>query len=102
MRQRAPESIYACLLPLVLIAVLVFTMSPAQADPAAASKCRGSLGPEARRIYDSAAPQVTPRADLRDVLKQRTRSLVLAGKVQRATAPDSAEEAAHCLRVLQK
>lgn len=72
------------------------------ADQAAATKCRAGLDPEAQLIYDTVYPQVTPTTVIRDVLKQQTRSLVLAGKVKRATARDSAKAAGECFRQLRQ
>jgi hypothetical protein len=68
----------------------------------AAPQCRAGLAPEAQLIYDTAFPLVTPTAVIRDVLKSQTRSLVLAGKVKRATARDNAKAAGQCFRLLRQ
>jgi hypothetical protein len=88
---------------LILIAALLL-VAPLQAfaDPAAAVKCLASLDPEAQLIYDTVLPLVTPTTVIRDVIKQQTRSLVLAGKVKRATARDSAKAAGQCFRILRQ
>ncbi len=88
---------------LVLIAAILL-VAPLQAfaDPAAAVKCRAGLAPDAKLIYDAAFPLVTPTTVIRDVLKQQTRSLVIAGKVKRATARDNAKAAGECLRLLRQ
>jgi len=87
----------------ILIAALLL-VAPLQAfaDPAAAVKCRASLAPDAKLIYDTVSPLVTPTTVIRDVIKQQTRSLVLAGKVKRATARDSAKAAGECFRLLRQ
>ncbi len=87
-----------------LIIATILTAVPLQAfaDPAAAVKCRTGLSPEAKLIYDTASPLVTPTTVIRDVLKQQTRSLVMAGKVKRATARDSAKAAGACFRLLRQ
>jgi hypothetical protein len=87
----------------ILIAAMLLTVpSLAFADPAAATKCRANLTPEAQLIYDTSSPLLTPTTIIRDVIKQQTRSLVLAGKVKRATAPDSAKAAGECFRMLRQ
>lgn len=87
----------------ILIAALLL-VAPLQvfADPAAAVKCQASLAPEAKLIYDTVLPLVTPTTVIRDVVKQQTRSLVMAGKVNRATARDSAKAAGECFRLLRQ
>ena len=87
----------------ILIAALLLA-APLQAfaDPAAAVKCQANLAPEAKLIYDTVFPLVTPTTVIRDVIKQQTRSLVLAGKVKRATARDSAKAAGECFRLLRQ
>jgi hypothetical protein len=87
----------------ILIAALLL-VAPLQAfaDSAAAVKCRAGLDPEAQLIYDRVLPLVTPTTVIRDVIKQQTRSLVIAGKVKRATARDSAKAAGECFRVLRQ
>ena len=81
---------------IVIAAILLVAPLQAFADPAAATKCRASLDPEAALIYDTVFPLVTPTTVIRDVIKQQTRSLVFAGKVKRATARDSAKAAGEC------
>ena len=87
----------------LLIAAMFVTLPHAAfADAAAAAKCQAGLPPEARLIYDSTYPLVTPNTVIRDVIKQQTRSLVMAGKVKRSTARDSAEAAGECFRLLRQ
>jgi hypothetical protein len=87
-----------------LLFALVLLVLPlrASADPSAAAKCRTGLNPEAQLIYDTVFPLVTPTTVIRDVVKQQTRSLVLAGKVKRATARDSAKAAGQCFRLFRQ
>ena len=86
----------------LLTMIIVVAPHTAFADAAAAAKCQAGLAPEARLIYDSTFPLVKQDTVLRDVLKQQTRSLVLHGKVKRATARDSAEAAGQCFRLLRQ
>jgi hypothetical protein len=86
----------------LLAALLLAPPLQAFADPAAAVKCQASLDPEAKLIYDTVSPLVTPTTVIRDAIKQQTRSLVIAGKVNRATARDSAKAAGECFRMLRQ
>jgi len=87
---------------ILIAAILLLAPLQAFADPAAARKCRTGLDPEAKLIYDTVFPLVTPTTVIRDVIKQQTRSLVFAGKVKRATARDSAKAAGECFRLLRQ
>ena len=93
------KSVFAAL---AIAAILLTMPMQAMADAAAAAKCRAKLDPEAQLIYDTVAPLVTPTTVIRDVLKQQTRSLVIAGKVSRATARDSATAAGQCFRAARQ
>jgi hypothetical protein len=87
---------------ILIAAMLLAAPLQAFADPPAAAKCRASLDPEPKLIYDTVFPLVTPTTVIRDVIKQQTRSLVLAGKIKRATARDSAKAAGECFRTLRQ
>lgn len=71
------------------------------ADPAAASACANTLAPEAKTIYEAAAPKMTPTTDMRDLLKSTTFSLMMQGEVKAADARPAATAAAGCLRDLK-
>jgi len=86
----------------LIAAILLLGSSRAFADPAAAAKCRASLAPDGKLIYDAAFPLITPTAVIRDVLKQQTRSLVFAGKVKRSTARANATAAGKCFLLLRQ
>jgi hypothetical protein len=73
----------------------------AWADQASAQACAKTLQPEAVTIYRDSAPEVTPGTDLRSLLKIRVKALVMAGRVQRATAHASAVSAYGCLKRLK-
>jgi hypothetical protein len=87
---------------ILIAAMLLVVPLQAFADSAAAVKCRAGLAPDAKLIYDTVFPLVTPTTVIRDVLKQQTRSLVIAGKVKRATARDNAKAAGECFRLLRQ
>jgi hypothetical protein len=87
---------------ILIAAILLVAPLQAFADQAAAAKCQAGLDPEAKLIYDTVYPLVTPTTVISDVIKQQTRSLVFAGKVKRATARDSAKAAGECFRQLRQ
>jgi hypothetical protein len=70
------------------------------ADTAAANSCAAKLPKDAKTIFDTTLPKVTPGADLRELLTTNTRSLAISGAVARSTARDSATAAAQCLRLV--
>jgi hypothetical protein len=74
--------------------------SRGHADTAAANSCAANLPKDAKTIFDTTLPKVTPGADLRDLLTSSTRSLAISGAVARSTARDSANAAAQCLRLV--
>ena len=80
---------------------VLFAPAVAFADPAAAARCRAGLNAEATLIYDKVLPLVTPTTVLRDMLKDQTRSMVMAGSVDMGTARASATAAGECLRDLR-
>jgi len=85
---------------LAVLLPLVVSAHEARADAAAATSCAAGLAPEARKIFDATLPEVKPGVDLRTVVTARTRSLALSGAINRATARDSAAQAAPCLRLV--
>lgn len=88
--------------PLALFSLAALPSLPAHAaDKAAAEACAGKLEPEAKTIYDAAAPQITPSTDMRDLLKTVTFSLMMQGEVKASDARPAATAAAGCLRNLK-
>jgi hypothetical protein len=73
----------------------------AHASSATAQACAAKLKPEARAIYDRAAPSVTPTTDLGPLLKSTVPGMVFSGDVKAATARESAMSAVPCLRDLK-
>jgi hypothetical protein len=84
----------ACLLSVALC-------GQAHASAASAQACADKLNPEARAIYDRAAPSVTPSTDLAPLLKSTVPGMVFSGDVKAATARDSAIAAVPCLKDLK-
>lgn len=67
-----------------------------------ADTCAAQLAKDSRAIYDATAPDVQPGADLRALLTSKTRGLVEAGAIPRATARASARAAYPCLTLKQQ
>lgn len=82
---------------IVLALLLLIVPYPADAGKPEADSCAKTLPQEARLIYDTVAPQITPASNVKDVVTSNTRQLAIAGKVSRATARDSATSAGQCL-----
>jgi len=90
------------LAPLALaLPLLAAPLAAYAANPAAAQACAAKLTPEAKAIYNAAAPKMTPTTNMRDLLKSTTFGLIMQGEVKQADARPSAIAAAHCLRNLK-
>lgn len=81
--------------------VLILLPASAWAGQSEADACAEELAPPAQQIYTAAAPDVTPSANLRDVVRQHTRSLVQSGEMTRGEARANVRAAGLCLRMLQ-
>jgi hypothetical protein len=86
-------------LALALLMPIVVGASGARADSAAANACAAQLPKDARTIFDTTLPQLTPNADLRSLVIASTRKLAMAGTIDRSDARDSATAAAKCLQL---
>ena len=86
---------------LVIAALACALPAAASANRASAEACAASLAPEARLIFDAAAPSIAPNVEIRPVLEEKTRALVSSGRVSRSSARGSATAAGNCLRQLQ-
>ncbi|WP_139251335.1 hypothetical protein [Kaistia soli] len=79
---------------------IAFGTGTALADQASADACAGSLNTEAKAIYAAAIGSVGS-TDLKSLLTEKTKGLVMAGTVSRSTAKESAMAAANCLEMAQ-
>lgn len=75
--------------------------APALASVAKTPACRAGLAPAGRLIFDTAAPQLQPKSDLRDLVRRTARDLVLKGQLTRKAAVDNAMPAGLCLNSLR-
>ena len=73
--------------------------APALADKAAGDACAAQLDADGKTIYAASLPSVAAGGDVRSVVTDTTKSLVMGGKVGRANARPAAEAAGKCLVV---
>ncbi|MBB5045690.1 hypothetical protein HNR60_000425 [Rhodopseudomonas rhenobacensis] len=85
----------------VIAAVILLLPSVALADSKSSAACAAQLTPEAKLIYNTAAPSIRPDTVIKDTLPGIVRPMVISGKVVRATAQDSGRAAGLCLKQLQ-
>ena len=76
--------------PLLCVAAL--------ANRSAADACAAKLPADAKLIYGAAIGSVTPGIDLREMVRSKTRALVIGGKLSRGQARPAAEAAGVCLK----
>jgi hypothetical protein len=83
---------------------LLFGLFPAAAyaDQQAADACAARLPKSSAAIYSASAAQISPGANLRDIVTHVTRSLVMSGDLSRSEARPAAEAAGSCLKFLRK
>lgn len=79
--------------------LLALAVPTAHANDAAAQACAAKLPKDAQTIFSASLPDVHPGVDLREVLTSHTRSLAIAGTIDRGNARSNAREAATCLRL---
>ena len=81
----------------VLAVSTPLAITPALAGPADAAACAAKLGKPARLIYNTVAPQAPGTGDLRGLITEQTRGLVMSGQISRGDAHPAAEAAGQCL-----
>jgi hypothetical protein len=87
---------------LAVIALALASLStPSRADRAAADACAAKLPAESKLIYAATIGSVVPDANLREVVRSKTRGLVMEGRLSRNQAQSAAEAAGACLRQAQ-
>ncbi|TDT94511.1 MULTISPECIES: hypothetical protein [Azorhizobium] len=74
--------------------------SSAYADRAAADKCAAKLDANGKKIYQASAPSIAPGADIRSVVTDQTKALVMGGTISRSAAKPAAEAAGSCLAMI--
>jgi hypothetical protein len=85
-------------LTIVAAAAFSLTAVPSYANRASADACAAKLSPEAKQIYAASIGSVAPGADMQEVVRSKTRALVIGGKISRSAARPAAEAAGVCLK----
>jgi hypothetical protein len=83
---------------LAVTAVAALLCSPAVANRSAADACAAKLQADAKLVYAAAIGAVAPGVDLREMVRSKTRALVIGGKLSRGQARPAAEAAGVCLK----
>jgi hypothetical protein len=85
---------------LTIVAAVAFSLTavPSYANRASADACAAKLSPEAKQIYAASIGSVAPGADMKEVVRSKTRALVIGGKISRSAARPAAEAAGVCLK----
>lgn len=83
----------------IALGLLALSAAPALAGQAEAKSCAAGLDANGAQIFNAALPQVAPGADLKGVVTDVTKSLVMSGKVPRAEARPAAVAAGECLKL---
>jgi hypothetical protein len=79
-------------------AALSVSAAPSFANRASADACAAKLPPEAKQIYAASISSVAPGVDMKEVVRSKTRALVMGGKLSRDQARPAAEAAGACLK----
>lgn len=79
-------------------AAISFGATPSFASKASADACAAKLSPEAKQIYAASIGSVAPGVDMREIIRGKTRALVIGGKLTRDQARPAAETAGVCLK----
>jgi hypothetical protein len=85
-------------LTIVAAAAFSLTAVPSYANRASADACAAKLSPEAKQIYAASIGSVAPGADMKEIVRSKTRALVIGGKISRSAARPAAEAAGVCLK----
>jgi hypothetical protein len=70
----------------------------ARADGPAADACAAKLTPDGKAIYPAIVAAKPTMETLRATVEKEARSLVMGGKIARASARDNATEAGECMK----
>lgn len=84
---------------ITVLSLLALSAAPAFAGQAEAESCASGLDANAKLIFSSALPQVSPGADLKGVVTDTTKSLVKSGEIKRGDAKPAAMAAGECLKL---
>jgi hypothetical protein len=81
------------------LATIGLATTAAYADRPAADACAAKLTSEGKTIYTATMEGKPTKDTLRSVMEDKTRGLVMDGKVSRDKARDNAKAAAECVKL---
>lgn len=81
----------------IVVVTLTNLTGPSLANRAAADACAAKLPAQGKLIYAATIPAVAPGIDLKDIVRAKTRALVMDGKIDRGQAQAAAQAAGACL-----
>jgi hypothetical protein len=87
-----------CKFLLLTAAALSLSVSPSFASKTSADTCAAKLSPQAKQIYTASIGSVAPGVDMKEVVRSKTRAMVMGGKLSRDQARPAAEAAGACLK----
>jgi hypothetical protein len=85
-----------------LTGILVLLPAAAFADRQAADTCSATLPKDAAAIYSASVAQISPSANVREIVRNVTRAMVRSGNLSRSDARPAAEAAGACLKLLKQ
>ena len=82
----------------MITAALVSMATMARADAAAGDACAAKLTADGKLVYGAVVAANPTLQNLRETVEEQARSLVFAGKIERAEGRDNAVAAGECVR----
>jgi hypothetical protein len=83
---------------LTVAAAASLSAVPAYADRAAADACAAKLPADAKLVYAETIGSTKKGIDMQEMVRSKTRGLVMGGKLSRSAARPAAEAAGTCLK----
>lgn len=84
---------------LIVAAAMILPVAPSFAGRPEADACAAKLPADAKIIYAETIGSVATASNMQDVVRSKTRSLVMSGKLSRGQARPAAEAAGACLKL---
>ena len=84
---------------LFIACTLILAPLTVMASQPEATSCAAKLDANSKLVFDSTIGAIKPGADLKTILTDNTKKLVMDGKLSRGIAKDAATAAANCLKL---
>jgi hypothetical protein len=84
---------------LIIAATVLLPTAPSFAGRAEADACATKLSPDGKAIYAETIGSAATAKDMQDLVRTKTRALVMSGKLGRNEARPAAEAAGACLKL---